>query len=144
MRPSGPASSDSVPASLRLSNNWNSPWRLNPDDGPHTMPSRHRSSDQVKESGELTSSITSTAAFHGNSTGPRSAKDRGPGTRSPGAVHTPNRSTEGLASLKYVPRPVMVPEVPIPAQRTLISGNCLKICGPVHRICACQLSSFSY
>lgn len=144
MRPSGPASSDRVPASLRFSNIWNNPFRLNPDDGPHTIPSRHKSSDHEKESKEFTSSITSTAALHGNSTGAINANDLGPGTLSPAAVQTPNLTTLGFTSLKYVPKPVIVPEVPIPAHSTLISGNCLKICGPVHRTCAPQLSSFSY
>ena len=59
--------------------------------------------------------------------------------------HThPRRNTEGLASLKYDPSPVIVPEVPIPAQITVISGSCFKICGPVHLICDCQFASFSY
>ena len=46
----------------------------------------------------------------------------------------PTRKTLGLVALKYVPRPVMVPDVPMPAQIKLISGSCLMICGPVQRM----------
>ncbi len=35
------------------------------------------------------------------------------------------RKTSDFASLKYVPIPVMVPDVPMEAAMTLISGSCL-------------------
>lgn len=108
--------------------NWKRPWRLKPDDGPHTIPCRQRSREREYELWEPTSSMWSTAAFHGNSTGARRAYDLGPGTRSPGAVVTlikvsqvnlrvnkyvahPRRYTLGFASLKNVPRPVIVPDL---------------------------------
>jgi hypothetical protein len=114
-------------------------------------------------SGDPHSSKASTACFQGNSTLESSAWDRGPGTRSPGTVQTLDDSTlsvpyvytsskfiehrgsthpilviEGLTALRYVPIPVRVPAVPMPAQTTLIWGNWANICGPVHFICAPQ------
>lgn len=45
---------------------------------------------------------------------------------------------DGLTCFKYMPIPVIVPDVPIPAQKTLICGSCEYNCGPVHLICAPQ------
>jgi hypothetical protein len=48
-------------------------------------------------------------------------------------VHThPILVIDGLTFLRYVPIPVIVPAVPMPAQSTLIWGSCASSCGPVH------------
>ncbi len=49
------------------------PWRLNPEDGPQIKPSRDSFIDRRYDSVEPTSSTTSTALRHGNSTGERRA-----------------------------------------------------------------------
>lgn len=71
-------------------------------------------------------------------------KALGPGTLSPADVHTPTLIISGLLAdmtklrrdqtkyqdnspFKALPVPVIVPEVPIPAQKMLISGFCLRI-----------------
>lgn len=64
------------------------PCKLKPDDGPHISPSRHSFNDMPNASLEPISSIASTESRQGNSTGLSSARDRGPGTRSPAAVQT--------------------------------------------------------
>lgn len=61
--PLGPASLDRVPALLRFSSSWNRPWRVKPDEGPHTMPWRVRSRDSEYESTEPTSSSASVASW---------------------------------------------------------------------------------
>src|ERR1700733_10079411 len=130
--PSPFRSSSNVPAALHFERNWQSPCKLNPDDGPHTRPSRESCMLRLYESCSPTSSTTSTASFQGNLTGVMSARLRGPGTRWPAAVQTATVFTLGLLRLKNVPMPVIVPDVPMPVHMTVISGSCFMICGPVH------------
>lgn len=74
--------------SLMYEKTTDAPLRLKPDDGPQIRPSRQSCRLRLNASFEPTSSIASTESRQGNSTGASNAKERGPGTRSPGAVHT--------------------------------------------------------
>ena len=78
--PSSFRSLSNLPCSFSRSKNLIKPRRHNPELGPTSRPFLHNSRLCLNDSGEAISSMPSTESRHGNSTGARRLKERGPGT----------------------------------------------------------------